>query len=1008
MSQVFKTPGYSDREIDLTAVTQEPTGVPAGVIGASEMGPAFVPRTVGSFSDFQTIFGTLNPILPATYAVDKFLANRHALTFIRVLGGGANDTLDDIERTRLTDEVKNAGFRISGSIDSGGNIVGAPQFIVARHDVSANEAYGFPIFSNNDSYFTTGSSGEAYLVRGLVFPVSGARINVIGYNDTFSEGQDSFGTVDPDTKEFKIVISSSLGAAFGTTDGFPGVRILSASLDPSSDNYFAKLLNTDPNKFFEEQHYVYADYAIDDGIATVSTQADSVAMVYGSDNTSSTAGDTTVPFKEIFGNYATRYRTPATPWIISQPFGTTEYNLFRFETISDGEYGNNKFKISIAHIQKSSNPKNDFGTFTVLVRAFDDTDTNPKIIEQFNNVNLDPSSDHYIAKVIGDRRAFYNFDAEDPEDRRVNVRGRHGNRSRYIRVIMNEELERGNIPKTSLPFGFRGPEVLNTNPTLTDAAPASGLERLETIGSTYERIASAIIPPIPHVFKVTRGTIDTAGSMIGSPGPTEMVDGRIYWGIKFGVTSDPLNPNVSTKYNPFIGSVARFSGLAKMDATVTGSFTDEFNNNKFSLAKVALGATDISQLTGSAVQTMREAAYIRNGKPDGTFYTIEDNGVDRITLATLLQKGSVSDFNRYSDFAKFTLMFHGGFDGTNILDRDARNFTDRSTSSESRGNVFGGNNLSFVSPGMGTNVNGTGLENSTIRAYRAAIDTITDPIISRINLLAIPGQREPFVVDYALEKVASYGAAFYALDIPVYNPDGERIFDGDTGQYIDIEYTADRLEGRALDSYYGGAYFPDYIQYDDVNNQRVTVPASVAALAALGFNDRVAYPWFAPAGFNRASLDFVERTKTKIKQAERERLYAVKINSIVKFPREGHVIMAQNTLQLDESALNSINVQRMVSDVKRIVVEIGNGIIFENMDENNLRQSFANDVSSALSVIQTKQGIERFRVICDDTNNTQEDVENNRMNAKVVIQPTRAIENISIDFIITRSGVQFV
>lgn len=1009
-SQFFRAPGFFDREIDLTATSQEPTGVPAGVIGAAEMGPAFVPRTVGSFSDFQTMFGTLNPNLPAPYAVDKFLDNRNALTFVRVLGGGSNDTFEDIETTRLTGTVKNAGFAVSGTIAASSRIEGAPQFIVARHEVTASEAYGYPIFSNNDSYFTTGSADEVFLVRGVVFAASGARVNVISYNDTFSEGQDSYGNVNPDDKYFKISISSSLGAPFGTTDGFPGVRILTASLDPASDNYFAKLLNTDPSKFAEEQHYVYADYAVDNSIASVSTESGSVGIAVGSLNTSDTSGDTEMEFLEVFGRFDTRYTTPATSWIISQPFGTTEYDLFRFETISDGAYANDKFKISIAALQKSSNPKYDFGSFTVLVRAFDDTDTEPKIIEQFNNVNLDPASDNYIARIIGDKRAFFNFDVEDPEDRRVVVRGKFANRSKYIRVVMNEELERGNIPKTSLPFGFRGQEVLNTNPMLVDAtgsADFTNLERLAIVGTPYERMTAAIIPPVPHVFKVTRGTIDTAGTFIGSPGPTEIADSRFYWGIKFGITSNVLNPNVSTRVNSFVRSITRFGGISKLDALVTGSYADQFNSNKFSLAKVALNATQVSDLTGSVPSIMREAAYVRNGKPDGTFYTIEDNGVDRITLATLVQKGSVSDFNRFTDFTKFTTVFYGGYDGVNILDKNARIFNDRATSSESRGSVFGGNNVSFVSPGLATNQCGLGLQNSTIRAYRAAIDIITDPIVSNVNLVAIPGQREAFVTNYCLDRVSDYGAAFYAMDIPNYTPDDERIFDGDTGQYIDVENTADRFEGRALDNFYGGAYFPNYVQFDDVNNLRVTVPASVAAVAALGFNDRVSYPWFAPAGFNRAALDFVERTQVKIRQSERERLYAVKINPIVKFPQESHVIMAQNTLQLEESALNSINVQRMISDVKRQVVEIGNKIIFEQMDES-LRTEFRKSLINALSVIQVKQGIERFMVICDNTNNTPGDIENNRMNAQIRLVPTRAIEFIAIDFIITRSGVAFV
>lgn len=1015
-SQIFRAPGYFDREIDLTAVSQEPVGVPAGVIGASEKGPAFVPRTVGSFSDFQTIFGTLNPNMPATYAVDKFLANQNALTFIRVLGAGSNDTAEDIETTRLEGTVKNAGFFVSASQTSLSNsFVGGVQFIVAKHIVTGSEAYGFPMFTNNDSYFTTGSADEVYLVRGQLFSAAGARVFVLGHDENYADGVDDFGTVDPNNRNFKIAISTSLGLEFGNDDGFAGVRIFTASLDPASDNYFAKLMNTDPNKFYEEQHYLYADFAVDNAIAAVSTDSGSVAISFGSNNTSSGSGDTSLPFLQTFGRFDTRYTTPATSWIISQPYGVTEYNLFKFEALSDGAYANNKFKISIVALQKSSNPKYDYGSFSVVVRDFNDTDTDPRILEQFNNVNLDPNSDRYIARVIGDRKAFFNFDVEDANDRRVVVRGKHANKSKLIRVVMNEELERGNIPKTALPFGFRGQEVVNTNPYLIDAGTDdpgfSTSQRLIASGSgsfVDERMMAAIVPPVPHVFKVTRGTIDSSGTgLIGAPGPTEIADNRLHWGIKFGIVSNVLNPNVSTKINRMVTSVTQFNGISQLDAVVTGSFVDQFNNNKFSLAKVALNATQISDLTGSVPAIMREAAYIRNGKPDGTFYTITDGGTDRITFATLLQKGTVSDFNRFTDFTKFTTIFYGGFDGTNILDKNARNFSDRATSSESRGSIYGGNNVSFVSPGFSSNQGGLGLSNSSIRAYRVAADIITDAILSNVNIIAVPGQRDPLVTDYVLEKTADYGAALYLMDVPNYNSDGERIFDGDTGQYTDIEIVADKFESRALDNLYGAAYFPNFTQNDDINNIRVTTPATVAALAALGFNDRVAYPWFAPAGFNRAALDFVERTQVKIRQSERERLYAVKLNPIVKFPREGYVISAQNTLMLEESALQSINVQRMVSDVKRMVVEIGNKIVFDQITPE-LYTEFTKNMTNALSVVQSRQGIERFMVICDRTNNTQQDVENNRMNAQIRIVPTRAIEFIALDFIISNAGVAFV
>ena len=178
-------------------------------------------------------------------------------------------------------------------------------------------------------------------------------------------------------------------------------------------------------------------------------------------------------------------------------------------------------------------------------------------------------------------------------------------------------------------------------------------------------------------------------------------------------------------------------------------------------------------------------------------------------------------------------------------------------------------------------------------------------------------------------------------------------------------------------------------------------------MAALGYNDKVAYPWYAPAGFNRAALDFVSLTRTRLNQSDRERVYAARINPIVKFPRENYVIFAQKTLDNQRTSLDSINVQRMVLDVQRQVVDVGNRLIFEQITPA-LRQQFVKNVTPILTNVQSRQGLQQFKVICDETNNTNLDVENNKMNAKILLVPVKAVEFIAIDFVITRAGVQFV
>ena len=178
-----------------------------------------------------------------------------------------------------------------------------------------------------------------------------------------------------------IDIFASAGAAFGNDDNSPGIRILSASLDPEDGNYISKVLNTDPLKFQKEEHLLYLDYAVEHDLAPVvsSSAGGCVALLSGSANTSA-GTNSTQNFNALFGRFDTRYTTPRTTSFISQPYGFKEFDLFHFESLSDGSYANDKFKVSIANLRASTDPNNKYGTFEVQIRSFSDTDTNTQIL----------------------------------------------------------------------------------------------------------------------------------------------------------------------------------------------------------------------------------------------------------------------------------------------------------------------------------------------------------------------------------------------------------------------------------------------------------------------------------------------------------------------------------------------------------------------------------------------------------------------------------------------------
>jgi hypothetical protein len=184
----------------------------------------------------------------------------------------------------------------------------------------------------------------------------------------------------------------------------------------------------------------------------------------------------------------------------------------------------------------------------------------------------------------------------------------------------------------------------------------------------------------------------------------------------------------------------------------------------------------------------------------------------------------------------------------------------------------------------------------------------------------------------------------------------------------------------------------------------VRVPPSVGVLGAFAFNDSVAFPWFAPAGFARGSMN-AQSTAVTLNETNMDDLYDKDINPIVTFPNSsGPIIYGQKTLQSAASALDRVNVRRLLIDVRRSVKQVALQLIFEPNREATL-QRFTALVTPIMKRVQQNQGIDRFRVIIDSSTTTQSDIENNTVRGKIFLQPTRTAEFISLDFVVTNSGV---
>ena len=189
-------------------------------------------------------------------------------------------------------------------------------------------------------------------------------------------------------------------------------------------------------------------------------------------------------------------------------------------------------------------------------------------------------------------------------------------------------------------------------------------------------------------------------------------------------------------------------------------------------------------------------------------------------------------------------------------------------------------------------------------------------------------------------------------------------------------------------------------------------PPSVVALGTMASSERKSELWFAPAGFNRGGLTEgsaglpVSQARLKLTSKDRDKLYEANINPIASFPSEGIVIFGQKTLQVTPSALDRINVRRLLIFLKKRISRIATGILFDN-NVDATWQRFTSQVEPFLASVKSRFGLSDFRVILDETTTTPDLIDRNILYAKVMLKPARSIEFIAIDFVITRTGASF-
>jgi uncharacterized protein len=277
--------------------------------------------------------------------------------------------------------------------------------------------------------------------------------------------------------------------------------------------------------------------------------------------------------------------------------------------------------------------------------------------------------------------------------------------------------------------------------------------------------------------------------------------------------------------------------------------------------------------------------------------------------------------------------------------------------------------------------------------YDKAISLMANQDDYRFNVISVPGLTMDInasQVTTLVNTVQSRGDAIAVIDTVPYN--------------ATVNNTV--TEANLINSSYAATYWPWVQTIDPGTGQLVYVPASTLIPAVYAFNDNVSEPWFAPAGINRGGLDTVVRAERKLTQSQRNTLYTGNINPIATFPGTGVVVYGQKTLQKRASALDRVNVRRLLIALKSYISQVANNLVFE---QNTIatRNQFLSQVNPYLESVQQRQGLYAFRVIMDDSNNTPDVIDRNQMIGQIYLQPTKTAEFIYLDFNILPTGATF-
>jgi len=973
----FVSPGVFINEIDNSQLPNDLPDVGPIIIGRSDYGPAMRPVRVSSPSQFIEFYG--NPI-PGGRGDDVWRDGNYAgptygayaaLGYLR--GGVGPVTYVRLLGTQASDATA-AGY--AGWMPGDGS---KPTAAKTTNDT----AMGLFLFNSSSTDMFNADVGNGRLAA--IWYTNGATIALSGTNHdaVADEGVGGFIASTGAGLEFKAKVGDGSNT-YVTTFNF----------DKNSSKYIRKVFNTNP-MLGNSTHTLAADVAnlgesywlgeTFDRFATTTTADDSVdghitntaaGKVYGiilplASNDTDTNN---------YGYKRRGFEDPETGWIFSQNTATSytgfdaqsnTQKLFKVKALNHAEWASNNIKISISDIRASKNDIDSYGTFTVLVRKASDSDNVPEIIEQFTGCNLNPASENYIAKKIGDRYMEW-----DSTERRLKQYGEFDNQSKYIYVEMASIVAGGNSDPSLLPFGFYGPpkpkDVTIFSGSLVTFASGATTIAGGTAVNTYLTGTTSFDGglPVDDLSATSLIAVDDAG------GGAELTASFLFPKLPLRVSAS--DGGLSNPKDAFFGVQTSLSrGSKRFDP----GYSDYVKASPGSSGVFAPSDDSSSRFEYSFIFTLDDISGSQGVHVSGS--SAEIAAADQSLNAADSTYTSSLD----SGYNSFTMPLWGGFNGLDITEMEPFNNTAIGASPTETGNY----------------------EYYTVKR---AIDTVSDPEFVEANLISVPGITQPIVTDQVIAVAEARADALAVIDIEnAYTPKTESTLDY-KNRLGSVSSAVTSLQSRRINSSYACTYYPWVQIRDDISNASLWVPPSVIAIGTFASAEARDELWFAPAGFTRGGLSAgaggwgVLSTTERLRKIDRDDLYETNINPIATFPSEGIVVFGQKTLQVTPSALDRINVRRLMIFLKKRVSRIASGILFDQNVQTTWTR-FKTEVDKFLGSVQARLGLTEFRVVLDETTTTPDLVDRNILYAKIFLKPARSIEFIAIDFFITRTGASF-